>query len=49
MKCQTISLFKIVFAVKGAISKDLPLEPPLGVNIGLKVLEQIAVLCTRIT
>ena len=41
--------FKIVFAVKGIINKDLPLVPPLGVNIGLKVLEQIAVLCTRIT
>ena len=41
--------FKIVFAVKGIINKDLSLVPPLGVNIGLKVLEQIAVLCTRIT
>ena len=34
--------------MKGAINKDLPLVPPLSVNIGLKVLEQIAVLCTRI-
>ena len=28
--------------------KDLPIVPPLGVNIGLKTLEHIAVLTTRI-
>ena len=28
--------------------KDLPLVPPLSVNIVLKALEQIAVLCTWI-
>ena len=43
-----IRLYWFWSTIKKSRRKDLPLVPPLGVNIGLKAFEQIAVLCTRI-